>query len=144
MIHKCSNNRILKITNIETFEKESKLNWIPCAVLLTAWTIEKIKTANLNLLINSLLTKGARIFVCAGTYSEQLHDEIDEIIYKYGEEQGEESIKEIITTYHEEEPIEDVLNYFINGTVNKNHERCGLLALLDINDHEIRSYLKKS
>lgn len=143
MIVKCSNGRKLLITDIDSVKKELGSNWVPYVVLLTAWSIDQTTAKILDSLVKFLLVRGARAFVCLGSYSEQLHDEIDEIIYEYDEEHDVEIATGILTTYHADESIEDVVNYFVYGTELPSSENGGLLAIVDTNDRQVRGVLEK-
>lgn len=142
MMHKCSNGRYLLITNIESVDKTLDSNWTPYAVLLTSWSIETATGSLWNSLIRLLLARGTKTFVCIGSYSEQLHDEIDEIIYEYDGEQGNVISEDTLTTYHVDESIEDTVNYFIHGTEFLEHDGV-LLALVGASDGDVIECLKK-
>lgn len=144
MIKKCSNGRSLLVTNFESVAEELESNWIPFVVLLTAWDIETVKVGGLSELIGLLLAKGARTFVCVGDFSEDLHDKIDDVIYKYDEDHNIREVSEIITTYHDDEPVNDVINYFIYGAEVPESDTGGLLALIGVGDTEVEKYLKKA
>ncbi len=144
MMKNCSNGRPLLLTGIESAAKELETSWIPFVVLMTAWSIEAVKTGGLSDLIKLLLAKGAKTFVCIGDYSESLHDEIDEIIYEYDEERNISAASEIITTYHDDESVEDAVNYFVHGTEISEVEVGGLLALIGDGDQEVEECLRKA
>lgn len=141
-MHKCSNGRSLLITDIESIEKELNPSWIPYVVLLTAWSIEMATVKILNPLIKFLLARGTKTFVCLGDYSEQLHDEIDEIIYEYDEERGTDVATKVLTTYHADETIDDAVNYFVHGTELPDPRIGGLLALIGARDYEVKRFLE--
>lgn len=144
MIRKCANNRFLLITNIESLEQKLDSNWVPYAVLLTAWSSDSTTFKNLRLLIRLFLARGTISFACLGNYSEQLHDAIDEIIYEYDEEHNTSLATAILTTYHCDESIKDAVNYFIYGTEFPDLENGRLLALVGDNDKEIKEILERA
>ena len=99
------------------------------------------------MLIYLLLDKGTSYFVCIGDLSEQLHDQIDEIIYQYDEEHDFKLSGNIVTTYHADDAIDDAVNFYIYGTELRDKERGYLIAILDknmIEDREILFWLEKS
>lgn len=140
----CLNGRPLLVTDIESVAKELETNWIPFVVLLTAWSVGMVREEGFSELIKLLLTKGAKTFVCIGDYSESLHDEIDEIIYKYDEERNISEASEIITTYHDDESVDDAVSYFVHGTEISEIKVGGLLALIGVGDQEVEECLKKA
>lgn len=141
---KCSNGRNLIITDIDSVDKELSSNWIPCVVLLTAWSIDKKTIERLSSLVKFLLARGTKTFVCVGSCSKQLHDEIDEVIYEYDEEHGTEVATGILTTYHADESIEEAVNYFVYGTELSGSKNGGLLAIVDVNDRQVRDVFEKT
>ena len=144
MMKNCLNGRPLLVTDIESVAKELETNWIPFVVLLTAWSVGTVRAEGFSELIKLLLTKGAKTFVCIGDYSESLHDEIDEIIYKYDEERNISEASEIITTYHDDESVDDAVSYFVHGTEIPEIKAGGLLALIGVGDQEVEECLKKA
>lgn len=125
-VYKCSNGKTLVISGRENiFEEIKKSGIIPNVVLMTAWVIETVQVGVWQPIVKRLLESGCRYFVCAGTYAENLHDLVDDVIFSWG---GRETI---LTTYHEDESNEDVANFFVNATVISSHETSGLAAILD-------------
>ena len=123
--------------DIGSVENELGSTWVPFVVLLTAWSMDLIKSEGLSNLVRFLLAKGAKTFVCIGDYSEILHDEIDEIIYEYDAESNISNASEILTTYHEDESVDDAVNYFVHGTEIPSNKNGGLLALMGVDDQEV-------
>lgn len=144
MMQKCLNDRYLIVTDIESVDKELDENWTPFVVLLTAWSIEAVKAEGLSELIKSLLAKGAKEFVCIGSYSESLHDEIDNVIYEYDEERNISAASSILTSYQYDESVDDSVDYFVYGTVFPEAKIGGLLALIGDNDQDVEACLKKA
>lgn len=147
MMRRCSNGRHMLISNKESVEDELESHCAPEIVLLTAWTSEIIHPAFLKTLVTFLLNRGAVCFVCVGDFSEQLHDEIDQILYRYDEEHESNIGTEVVTTYHAGEPIEDAINFYIHGTQLNGEENGCLLAILDSGapqDREIKTLLESA
>ncbi|MFZ3000384.1 MAG: hypothetical protein WA071_08635 [Undibacterium umbellatum] len=123
--YECENGRPLIITSREDVYKDiDQFEVIPCAVLLTAWNIEVVHSDYWRSLAIFLIKKGCTYFVCAGTYAENLHDLIDDIIF---DQEG----RAIATTYHEDETAEDVANFLVNATDIGNKSNSGLIAIFD-------------
>ena len=145
MMIQCSNDRTLFITSRDGIETEIDSSLTPYVVMLTAWDSAGVPEVLRDNLVRDLLVKGARNFVCLGSFSEQLHDEIDELIYPLDDENESELATDVLTTYHSGEPIEDVVNYYVCTTQFKDKEGSCLLAILNENnseDREIRSFLE--
>jgi len=143
MIH-CSNNRTLFVTDLNSLNIEIGNNLTPYVVMLTAWNFYDISKVVEDNLIKKLLLKGTRNFVCFGLFAEQLHDEIDELLYQFDDENGTTLSTDILTTYHSDEPIEDVVNYFVCTTQFKVNMNCCLLAILNegnVEDKNVKSFL---
>lgn len=144
MMIRCSNDRTLFITDRDGIETEIDSSLTPYVVMLTAWNSANVSEVLQGNLVRNLLVKGARNFVCLGSFSEQLHDEIDELIYQFDDESGSELATDVLTTYHSDESIEDGVNYYICTTQFKDKEGSCLLAILNENsskDREVRSFL---
>jgi hypothetical protein len=125
-VYKFSNGKLLVISDRENiFQEIEKAGIFPCVVLITAWVKETTQTEFWELIIKRLLESGCTYFVCAGTYAENLHDLVDEVIFSL------EKKKTIVTTYHEDESAEDVANFFVNATDISNPENGGMAAILD-------------
>ena len=147
MIFKCLNGRPLLISSIESIETELSDRWVPCVVLLTAWTIERVSVEFWDSLVRFLLDRGATYFVCIGDFSEHLHDKIDEIMYHYDDEHETEQSINIVTTFHANETIEDAIDYYVYGTELRDKKHGCLLALLDSDvneDREVKALLEKT
>jgi hypothetical protein len=145
MIYECSNGRRLIITTKEFVGSVlSSSGLVPCVVLLTTRHSESASMRFWESLIRFLLDKGCSYFVCVGTYSESLHDAIDDFFYQYNEELGIERSRDIVTTYHTNETTEDVIAYFVHGTELRRKENGCLVAILDDSpeDQEIRNFIK--
>ncbi len=92
----------------------------PFAVFLSADDLGWSDTESRSRRVDALLKAGCRYFVCFGENSEELHDDIDEMIVagKY---------QNVITTFHDDESPEDVIEFF--ETVASS-EMAGALALV--------------
>ncbi len=145
MMIQCSNDRTLFISGRDDIETEIDSSLTPYVVMLTAWNSASVSEVLQGNLVRDLLVKGARNFVCLGSFSEQLHDEIDELIYQFDDESGSELATDVLTTYHSDESIEDGVNYYVCTTQFKDKEGSCLLAILNENsseDREVRSFLE--
>ena len=145
MIIRCSNNRTLFVTDRDSVDVAVDGSLIPYVVMLTAWNSADVSNILRDDLVRNLLLKGTRNFVCLGQFSEQLHDEIDELIYQFDDENRSELATSILTTYHSDEPIEDGVNYYVCGTQFKDKASSCLLAILNENnaeDREVKSFLE--
>lgn len=144
MIYKCPNGRPLIVSTRGAFESELNVShMIPCVVLLTAWEKENASLMFWMPLIRLLLDNGTSYFACIGKYSESLHDEIDDFLYKYDEELGVERSLNIVTTYHDDESVEDIFSYFVYGTELRCEHGCLVAILGDFpEDIEMSDYVK--
>lgn len=145
MMYKCSNGRRLLIATKEGLDSAlDSSGLVPCVVLLTAWRSEDGSIDSWGSLIRTLLDRGCSYFACVGTYSEDLHDAIDDFYYRYNEAQGVER-SDLVTTYHHNESIDDVIAYFVHGTELRCRKNGCLVAVLDgaPEDQEIEDFIKK-
>jgi hypothetical protein len=94
--------------------------------------------------VRTLLDKECSYFACVGTYSEKLHDAIDDFFYQYNEERGIER-SDLVTTYHHNESTEDVIAYFVHGTELRCKPNGCLVAVLGdtLEDEEMGDFIKK-
>lgn len=140
MIHQCSNNRRLIISNKNCIRLALRDDVFPSVVLLTARSAEQSLLDFWNGLIRFFLERRCTHFVCAGEYSEALHDAIDDFLYQYDEQLGSEISKEIVTTYHADESIDDVVDFFVRSTEIRDKKNGYLIAVLDegeVNDGDV-------
>ncbi len=144
-VYKYSNNRPLVICNKSSLAKElDESQMVPCVSLVTAWSIDSISSDLLNNLILFLLDKGCSYFVCVGTYAEQLHDFVDDLVLEQEGLLKNKPYSHVMTTYHDDESLDDVINFFINATEIWDTTNGGLIAILDdmiTEDRKIKSYL---
>ncbi|WP_133510880.1 hypothetical protein [Candidatus Thiosymbion oneisti] len=81
-----------------------------------------------------------KYILCVGAFSENLHDAIDEFLYKYDDEHNTNIGIHVITTYHADESDSDIADYFVYATEVIDKEIGCLLAVLDNNseaDHKL-------
>lgn len=123
---KCANGRKLVVCDKSSaFTRLNELDVVPSVVLLTAWQKSSVSMSDWHPQIKELLARGCTYFVCAGTFAEELHDIVDEII-------STARVELIATTFHPDETAEDVVNFFIYTTTIPNGDRNALVAILDI------------
>lgn len=147
MMTKCSNGRSLLLANKSLVSTELGNNLVPCIVLLTAWSVSRASISFWESLIKLLLDKGATYFVCVGTFSEKLHDEIDELMYQYDDEHGTEHSINMVTTYHADDTLEEVVDYCVYATELRDKDKGCILAVLDETsekDENMEILLKKA
>ncbi|MGZ8316268.1 MAG: DUF7684 family protein [Telluria sp.] len=85
-----------------------------------------------NSLVEQLLERGCTYFVCAGTYSEELHDRLDDIISSTKQK------SEICTTFHNDDSLDDVVNFFVFTSDLSDLEHGGIVAMLKMSVREDR------
>ncbi len=137
MISKRINDRTLHIDDVNAIQTSQGMNFVPYVVLLTAWNNDGVAKILDNNLVGALLQKGARNFVCVGSCSEFLHDEIDEALFEYDRKNSTDIAEGILTTYHvsnpndDEDTIEEAVYYFVRIAEFDLKEDQHLLAILD-------------
>ena len=140
MMIKTSSGRDLIVTNISSFDSELSTELTPSIILVSAWSALGDCPNLVGSLVNFYLSKGAKYFVCIGSFSESLHDEIDELIYQYDDEQGSNISSYVVTTYHES--IEDAVDYAIFATqLDSSNDEC-IIAVLDRSETKDQKLLK--
>ncbi|NJA04225.1 hypothetical protein [Methylomonas sp. UP202] len=83
------------------------------SVLFSAWELDEIKLKSLDPLVKKLINLGCKCFVCAGTYSELLHDSIDNIISDMSIGGRQENYRDIITSWHDTDSDDEVADFFL-------------------------------
>jgi hypothetical protein len=129
--YQCLNGRQLLISNEIDIDFFDKKNIEACAVLLTAWNGDSVNIERWRERVRFFIGKKCVFFVCLGTYSEELHDVIDECLFEYDDEYGKDVGVNIITTYHNNESVQDVVNFFIYSTEIEDNNFNFLFAYLD-------------
>jgi hypothetical protein len=146
MIYKTTNNRVLLISDRDSVTNIIGSKRVPYIVLIAVWSLKQVSDIAASNVISFLLQEGTTNFVCFGGFSEQLHDEIDELIYQYSDKNSLFDGAQVITTYHDDEELDEVINYFVHGTeINDNNKNCQLILIdgfMDKQD-ELRDLLAK-
>ncbi len=139
MIHKSTNGRILLISDRVSAISDLG-DYVPVVIILTAWTPERASVLFWEALINYLLSKGAMYIACIGTFSELLHDEIDEFVEQNG-------LLHIVTTFHANDTMEEAVDFCVYGTDLNDQGRNCILAVLDEQceqDKDVKTLLSKA
>ncbi len=136
MIHQCSNGRRIIVSNMDELISAITDQVTPCVALFPAWRHEQVEVSYWEGVVRFLLDRGCTYFVCAGVYSEELHDAVDDFLYQYDDELGVEKSIGVVTTYHADESIEDVVNFFVHSTVIWDKAKGCMVAILDASDSE--------
>lgn len=148
MISYLSNGRPLIVASKKaTKDIFTNSNWMPCVVLLTVNTLKEASIDFWEEQIKFLLEKGANYFVCVGSFSEDLHDAIDDFLYRYDEEHDSTLGVNTITTYHVNESYGDIIDFFVFATEIKDKKYGCLLAIFGNNteeNNELMEALKKA
>lgn len=114
----------------------------PCVVLLSVRAVEKSLIGYWENLLCFLLSKGVEYVLCAGEFSETLHDAIDDFLCRYDEEHNTDICNRVVTTYHAEESDIEVSDFFVYATEVKDKERGRLFAILDLDEEADRNLLE--
>lgn len=139
--HECANGKTLLFTDRGRAVLDlNGLDTTPCVVLISAWSADSVSSADK--LVELLVDRGCKYFVCTGTYAEGLHDFVDDVI---GDRLGASST--VATTYHDDESADEIVDFFVR--VAEPADKCigGLVAILDERfrqDDEIRALLLRS
>ena len=147
MISKSSNGKPIITANRAAAQSELGDSWVPCVVLLTAWTVSTASISFWETLIKTLLDKGTMYFVCVGTYSEKLHDEIDDLLYRYDDKRRSKWSVKIVTTYHANDTVEEAIDYCVYATELWDKDNGCILAILtdnSVEDREVKEFLEKA
>ncbi len=105
-----------------------KLEAPPDVVLLSQWERDEKSFQWIKPLVTRLIALGCNYFVCAGQYSESLHDFIDDVSLDISLNDQEESNGNIITTWHDTDTYDEVSDFFLHST---NVSNSSLIAILD-------------
>lgn len=96
--------------------------------LLSSWEKKESSFQKLTPLVENLIGVGCKYFVCAGKYSESLHDFIDDVILDMSLSNRCENSSEIMTTWHDTDTDDEVADFFLHST---NVSNSLLVAFLD-------------
>ena len=138
MFLKTSNARRLFIAKTYSEIDVLDADQIPLVAILTAWSNEKSSLSYWENVITSLVVKGVKYVACIGTYSEKLHDEIDNLIWRI----DNDNKLNIVTTYHVNDTIEEAVLYCVYATELKDSDKEFILAILDDEASEDREVQK--
>ncbi len=144
---RCSNQRPLLITSKSCVHKDLEVNLIPEIILLTAWKAKNADVRDLEALIRWALDRGTTYFVCAGEFSEKLHDEIDELMYQYDDEKCTEHSINVVTTFHADDTLEEVVEFCVFAAELKNTNSGCIVAILNensVHDQAIKALFNKA
>jgi hypothetical protein len=117
-----------------------KIEVAPDVVLLSSWEQDESSLWKIQPLIIELINLGCKYFVCAGKYSEELHDFIDDIVLTLPSCRKQEEVNRIITTWHDTDTNSEVADFFLHST---NVSSGLLIAFIDNKELE-DSMLKKA
>lgn len=110
------------------YECLSEIESIPEVVLISAWKQGDVNSQLIEKLIRNLIELGCGYFVCAGKYSESLHDFIDDLIIDMSLDDEGKEVGNIVTTWHDTDTDDEVADFFLHSTNVKNSL---LVAILD-------------
>lgn len=135
-----NSNSLLFLDKKQSLDQISLLETAPTVVLLTAWEqSDSSSFQQIGLLIAKLIDRGCKYFVCAGRYSELLHDFIDDVIIDVSLNAQNENSDSIMTTWHDADTDNDVADFFLHST---NVSNALLVAFLDKGSPEDRGLEK--
>ena len=142
--HTCENGRVVLISKADEIGEDiTATGLIPCVLMITAWTMQIVSVTTWRPLIEVLLKKGCSHIVCAGSYAEQLHDLIDDIVEDSSDLFDDRPYDVVLTTYHDDDSAQDVAEFFTNATDVWEKENGGLVAVLGEGDDDIKAHLLK-
>lgn len=93
----------------------STTDTFPNVVLLSSWEESESDLQEVKPLVEKLIDNGCKYFVCAGRYSEALHDFIDDVILDMALT-NQHNNNTIITTWHNTDTDDEVSDFFLHST----------------------------
>lgn len=99
----------------------------PDVVMMSSWEKDSSCYQRIKTLIEKLVDMGCKYFVCAGVYSEELHDFIDDVLLDKAIDSQFES-SNVVTTWHATDTAEEVAEFFLYST---NVSGCLLVVFLE-------------
>ncbi|MDC8756039.1 hypothetical protein [Janthinobacterium fluminis] len=122
----CLNGRRLIISDRRSFRDDLAASGaIPRVTLLSAWRAEPGSLIFWEEIVEDLLEDGCTYFVCAGDFAEELHDLVDNLIFR------QSRCATVATTYHNDDCPSDVINFFVYTTTLEEISNEALLAILE-------------
>ena len=98
----------------------SVLEKYPDVVMLSSWVRDESNYDDVKPLVDKLLDSGCKYFVCAGEYSESLHDFIDDVILERSIDSELGRGISVMTTWHDTDTEEEVAEFFLYSTNVRN------------------------
>jgi len=134
-----NSNLLLFLDKNQWINQLSSMEASPGVVLLSSWEqqgasgFQKIKP-----LVTKLIDLGCKYFVCAGKYSESLHDFIDDVILDMSLSNRNENCSDIITTWHDTDTDDEVADFFLHSTNVSNSLLVGFLDEGSLEDRRLK------
>ncbi len=108
-----NSNSLVIIDKNQWRDQLSKMEAFPDVVLLSSWEQEESDFHKIQPLITKLIDLGCKYFVCAGKYSESLHDFIDDIVLDMSLSSQQKNGSNIMTTWHDADTDDEVADFFL-------------------------------
>lgn len=108
-----NSNSLFFFDKTQDFNDFYILKKYPDVVMLSAWDLDSSNYGDVKPLIEKLLDSGCKYFVCAGEYSELLHDFIDDVIWEKSINNGLDDSIHIMTTWHDTDTEEETAEFFL-------------------------------
>lgn len=109
-------NSLIICSAVQELERLLDNGRIPRVVMLSAWDETASTLERMEPLLKRLLDAGCVYFVCAGRYSEELHDLVDDVIVEIATRTGSDRVLDVMTTWHDADTAEEVAHFFLNLT----------------------------
>lgn len=124
-----NSDSLLILDRSQWVEQLSSIEASPGVVLLSSW--EQQDTSGfqqIKPLVIKLIDLGCKYFVCAGKYSESLHDFIDDVVLDMPLSSQNQNSSDVMTTWHDTDTDDEVADFFLHSTNASNRP---LVAILD-------------
>jgi hypothetical protein len=82
-------------------------------VCLLAWDARHVSADSVSAFVTPLLRGGASYLVCWGPGCERVHDVIDQMVSRPGNDFGVPNESCIMTTWHDSEPLDEAIWFFL-------------------------------
>ena len=129
------NNRFIYVQDIGENFDPAQFEKKPVAVLLSARDTETQKYGYWQKIIEYFFSQQVKYIICVGSFSEQLHDDIDDHMFQFEDENDIPVSENLVTTFHSSDTADEISNFFVYATDIDENTEC-LLTILDPNNKE--------
>lgn len=137
------NKKLLFISKSKAAQDLLSVKSSPSVTLLTLQQQSSLSDfQKLEPLVTRLLSLGCRSFVCAGKYSESLHDFIDEVIVSTTTADNK-ACTEFLTTWHTGDTNDEIADFFLHSPSWSDELKLAIFDDDSLEDQNLKKAVKR-